>query len=146
MIKNNRFCLLLIYLSVLIFSCKSAAKNNSITTCAGLLTENEISRLAPNRLKNHTGEEHNQLENISELIIKVTRGSSEFEVFYNRWSDDSLIVDIFGIENQQQIDKITCSLLNYNEIQLPQQTILLFYRYGNNTDNYKVIAGLKRKK
>lgn len=101
MIKNNRFCLLLIHLSVLIFSCKSAAKKSYIPTCAGLLTESEISNLVPGQFKNHTKEEHNQLENISAVIAKVNGDSSEFEVFYNHRSDDSLIVDIFGIENEQ---------------------------------------------
>jgi len=50
---------------------------------------------------------------------------------------------VLGLENENNIDKTICALVENKKINLPKTTIILFHKYINGFDDGEIIVGLK---
>lgn len=129
-----------------LISCNTSNLIDNKFTCAQKLSDKELNNLKSNNFKDYSDSDLELLADITTLIIKSNGDTSEFEVFYNRKTDTSLTIDIYGLEIVKQIDKTVCDLKNTNEIDLPNHMNLLFHRYVNGYDDGGIIVGLSIKK
>ena len=134
--------LLISGLLILNISCADVYRSDYKFRCASQLSNRQINLYKLNSFKNYTENDLDLLADITTCIIEVNGDTSEFEIFYNQKTEKSLVLDVYWLENEEQIDSTTCRLFNTTTIKLPAQMIILFHQYKNGYEDGGIIVGL----
>ncbi len=62
-------------------------------------------------------------------ILQLNGEAADFEVFLHTFSPDSAVVELYGIEHREAVEKTVCGLLHDSGGLLPERTSFLFYRH-----------------
>lgn len=136
-----------IIFSVFLFSILTSCGQNSKIVykykCAKQLTENEIKNYQINTFENYSDSDLDLLADITTFIIDSNPEKDSYECFFNKREKKLLVLDVFGLENEDKIDKTLCNLVENKQIKLPKKTIILFHKYENEFDDGGIIVGLR---
>ena len=129
-------------LVILNISCADVYKSDYKFRCASPLSNRQIDLFKSNNFDNYTESDLDLLADITTYLIEVNGDTSEFEVFFNQKTEKLLVLDVYGLENEDQIDSTTCGLFNNSKIKLPAHMIILFHQYKNGNEDGGIIVGL----
>lgn len=138
---------LLLTLALILLSCLPAiAQNEYPFKCGEPLTFEQVRPLKYNNYTDYSEKDIKMLEAISAYIVANNDKSVEYEVFINQRTDTSLILDIFGLEKEEDVDKTSCGIFNSTDMGLPARVTLLFHRYINESEDGGIVVALTQKK
>jgi hypothetical protein len=129
-------------LSIFAMSCGQSYRSSYTYQCATQLTNNEIYDAQQNSLYDYSNDDLDLLADITTFIIDSNPEKDDYECFFNKRTKDLLILDVYGLEDEAKIDNTFCELIKNQNIELPQNVIILFHRYVNGYDDGGVIVGL----
>ena len=81
----------------------------------------------------------------SKLDESAKKDSSKVDVQYYYRSAESVILDIYGIDLNSDIDYVSCLLFNANRLKLPKYLFLFFNKPPPSELNKTLIAVLRKK-
>ena len=134
--------LILILFVGVVFGCTTENKVEFEFSCGKQLSDNEIKKYIPNNLLDYSADDLDLLADITTLVFDNNSDTSVYEVFYNYRNNETLVLDVFGVENYKQIDTTFCGLVNNQNLNLPQSLTILFHRYANGYEDGGIVVGL----
>lgn len=111
--------------------------------CGQRLAIEEISEYQVNSFSGYTDEEIRLLTKIMTLILETNPEKETYECFFNTSKKNLLVLDVFGLEDYQCINRTLCSLRDDTDIKLPKNTIILFHIYVNGFEDGGIIEALR---
>lgn len=138
---------LFLSLTLILLSCTPAiAQNEYPFKCGDALTFEEVRPLKMSLFSDYTEGDIKMVEDITAHVAKQYDKTIPYEVFINQKTDTSLVLDIYGLEKEEEVDETSCWIFNGKEIDLPARTTLLFHRYINDYQDGGIVVGLTWKK
>lgn len=138
---------LLLSLLLILFSFASArAQNEYPFKCGEALTFEQVRPLKYNNYTDYSEKDIKLVDAIDKYIAANNDKSVEYEVFINQRTDTSLILDIFGLEKEEEVDKTSCGIFNSTDMGLPARVTLLFHRYINESEDGGIVVAITQKK
>lgn len=138
-----RYIILILFSFSFLISCSQNLRSSYKYKCAEQLTESVINNYIENSFEDYTDEDLNFLADITTYIMDSNPEKDSYECFFNQHQKNLLVLDVYGLENEEKIDKTVCGLLENKKIKLPRTTIILFHKYINGFDDGGIIVGLK---
>lgn len=138
---------LFLILSVLCFlpGCSQNVQNSYDYDCASSLSKDEIKKFQYNTFEDYTDEDLDLLAEITSYITDANPEKDSYECFFNKRANDLLVLDVYGLESEESINKTMCGLSKNKKLPLPKNIIILFHKYIDGFKDGGIIAGLRMK-
>lgn len=125
-------------------SCGSEPKNTFKFTCGAPLTEEQLKPFAVKNQSKYLPIEFKLLGKLSLAIFDANNRIKNYNVQFFENTRQRLVVQVYGIWEPVEMDKAACAVLNFPDYQLPDNTLVIFYRNEKMSEKIDIVAGVRK--
>lgn len=135
----------IIILALFLFGCNSDTKSAFKFSCGEVMKEEELKEFEVVKKAAYLPLELKLLGKISLAIFDGTGRKKNYNVQFFENTRERLAVQVYGIWELTEMDQAACAVLNFQDYQLPANTVVLFYQNEKNDPKQHVVAGVRKK-
>lgn len=125
-------------------SCSSEPKNAFKFTCGTELTQEQMQEFAVKNQSKYLPIEFKLLGKLSLAIFDANNRIKNYNVQFFENTRERLVVQVYGIWEPMEMDRAACAVLNFPDYQLPDNTLVIFYRNEKMAEKIEIVAGVKK--
>ncbi|MBI1223919.1 MAG: hypothetical protein GC192_01665 [Bacteroidetes bacterium] len=141
---KNYLNLLFVFAIVGLAACGSEPKPTFNFSCGSLLTEAELKPFEVKKEPKYLPIEFKLLGKLSLAIFDANNRIKSYNVQFFENTRERLVVQVYGIWEPVEMDKAACAVLNFPDYQLPDETLVIFYRNEKTDPKMHIVAGVRK--
>lgn len=143
MMKILNLFVLLTCLAIL--GCGADSQSAYKFTCGSSLTKSELTPFEAPIKQAYAPIEFKLLGKLSMAIFDANHRIKNYNVQFFENTRERLVVQVYGIWEPTEMDNAACAVLNFEDYQLPTETLVIFYQNEKNDAKTHIVAGVRKK-